>query len=459
MKVAILAGGLGSRLSEETEVKPKPMVEIGGRPILWHIMKHYAHYGFDDFVSRSATRASTSSATWSTTPSLHGDLTVDAARRHASQPHGNGGRRRRLDGRPRRHRPGHDDRRPHQAARARTSATSTFMLTWGDGVSDVDLDAAARVPPRARQARDADRGAAAGPLRPPRARRRPGRRSSPRSRRSARAGSTAPSSCSSRRCSTTSTATTRSGSASRSSGSPRDGQLMAYRHDASGSAWTRSATRSCSRSCGTNGAPWKSVELTMRVLVTGHDGYIGTRARAAARKRRATRSSGSTATCSTAARSARRPPTSPALRIDIRDVELEHLAGFDAVIHLAGDLERPARRPQRRTTTYDINHHAAGAPGARGEGGGRRALPLLVVVQPLRRGRRRLPRRDAPLQPGHAVRRVEGARRAATSRSSPTTTSARPTCATPPPTASRRGCAATSWSTTSSATPSRPARC
>ena len=46
MKVVILAGGLGTRLAEETEVKPKPMVEIGGRPILWHIMKHYAYYGF-----------------------------------------------------------------------------------------------------------------------------------------------------------------------------------------------------------------------------------------------------------------------------------------------------------------------------------------------------------------------------------------------------------------------------
>jgi len=49
MKVVILAGGRGSRLSEETDLKPKPMVEIGGRPILWHIMKHYAHYGFSEF--------------------------------------------------------------------------------------------------------------------------------------------------------------------------------------------------------------------------------------------------------------------------------------------------------------------------------------------------------------------------------------------------------------------------
>jgi len=50
MKVVILAGGLGTRLSEETQVKPKPMAEIGEHPILWHIMKHYSHYGFDDFV-------------------------------------------------------------------------------------------------------------------------------------------------------------------------------------------------------------------------------------------------------------------------------------------------------------------------------------------------------------------------------------------------------------------------
>ena len=50
MKVVILAGGLGSRLSEETVLKPKPMVEIGGKPIIWHIMKIYSHYGFTDFI-------------------------------------------------------------------------------------------------------------------------------------------------------------------------------------------------------------------------------------------------------------------------------------------------------------------------------------------------------------------------------------------------------------------------
>lgn len=50
MKVVIFAGGLGTRLSEETDIRPKPMVEVGGKPILWHILKTYNHYGFNDFV-------------------------------------------------------------------------------------------------------------------------------------------------------------------------------------------------------------------------------------------------------------------------------------------------------------------------------------------------------------------------------------------------------------------------
>jgi len=50
MKVVILCGGYGTRMREETEYRPKPMVEVGGRPLIWHIMKIYAHYGFHDFV-------------------------------------------------------------------------------------------------------------------------------------------------------------------------------------------------------------------------------------------------------------------------------------------------------------------------------------------------------------------------------------------------------------------------
>src|SRR5687767_9974440 len=50
MKAVILAGGMGTRISEETHLKPKPMVEIGGKPILWHIMKSYSHFGINDFI-------------------------------------------------------------------------------------------------------------------------------------------------------------------------------------------------------------------------------------------------------------------------------------------------------------------------------------------------------------------------------------------------------------------------
>ena len=50
MKVVLFAGGLGTRISEETDIRPKPMVEIGGKPVLWHIMKIYSHYGFNDFI-------------------------------------------------------------------------------------------------------------------------------------------------------------------------------------------------------------------------------------------------------------------------------------------------------------------------------------------------------------------------------------------------------------------------
>ena len=50
MKVVLLAGGFGTRLSEATQLIPKPMVEVGGKPIIWHIMKIYSHYGFNDFI-------------------------------------------------------------------------------------------------------------------------------------------------------------------------------------------------------------------------------------------------------------------------------------------------------------------------------------------------------------------------------------------------------------------------
>ena len=81
MKVAILAGGSGSRLAEETEIKPKPMVEIGGRPILWHIMKHYAFYGHNDFVIALGYKGEVIKRYMVDYCSLESDLTVDMSRR------------------------------------------------------------------------------------------------------------------------------------------------------------------------------------------------------------------------------------------------------------------------------------------------------------------------------------------------------------------------------------------
>ncbi len=77
MKVVILAGGLGTRLSEETELKPKPMVEIGGYPILWHIMKIYSHYGFNDFVILTGYKSHVIKEYFINYYNRYSDITVD----------------------------------------------------------------------------------------------------------------------------------------------------------------------------------------------------------------------------------------------------------------------------------------------------------------------------------------------------------------------------------------------
>ena len=135
MKVGILAGGVGTRLVEETEVKPKPMVEIGGRPILWHIMRHYAHYGFKDFVVALGYKGEVIKKYMVDYSSLNSNLTVRLNTGKVDI-HGGyrpdwtvelvdtgmatltGGRIKRLQ--------------PY-------IGKETFMLTWGDGVSDVNL--------------------------------------------------------------------------------------------------------------------------------------------------------------------------------------------------------------------------------------------------------------------------------------------------------------------------------
>jgi glucose-1-phosphate cytidylyltransferase len=137
MKVAILAGGVGSRLSEETEVKPKPMVEIGGRPILWHIMQHYARFGHDEFVLALGYKGEVIKKYMQDYCALESDLTVrlgsGEVRRHAAEVPDwtvhlvDTGTHTDTGGRVKRLQPWLGKER--------------FLLTWGDGVSDVDLDA------------------------------------------------------------------------------------------------------------------------------------------------------------------------------------------------------------------------------------------------------------------------------------------------------------------------------
>ncbi|HZZ67731.1 MAG TPA: NTP transferase domain-containing protein, partial [Phenylobacterium sp.] len=80
MKTVILAGGLGTRISEESHLKPKPMIEIGGRPILWHIMKLYSHYGFNDFIVCLGYKGYVVKEYFANYVLHNADLTIDMAR-------------------------------------------------------------------------------------------------------------------------------------------------------------------------------------------------------------------------------------------------------------------------------------------------------------------------------------------------------------------------------------------
>lgn len=137
MKVVILAGGLGTRLAEETETRPKPMVEIGGMPILWHIMKHYAHYGFNEFVIALGYKGEFIKRFFRDYYSLAGSFTMNLAT-------GQIGARQAAD----------EDWIIHLIETGIETATGgrvkrlqpyleneTFMLTYGDGVSNVNLGA------------------------------------------------------------------------------------------------------------------------------------------------------------------------------------------------------------------------------------------------------------------------------------------------------------------------------
>lgn len=140
MKVVILAGGLGSRLSEETELKPKHMVEVGDRPILWHIMKIYAAHGYDDFFVALGYKGEAIKRYFFDLSTLHGSLSIElgngAIRRHGQQA---------------------DDWRVHLIDTGAETQTGgrikrlapflregTFMATYGDGVANIDLAALLR---------------------------------------------------------------------------------------------------------------------------------------------------------------------------------------------------------------------------------------------------------------------------------------------------------------------------
>jgi glucose-1-phosphate cytidylyltransferase len=138
MKVAILAGGKGTRLAEETEIRPKPMVTIGGMPILWHIMRHYAHYGHKDFYIALGYKSEVIKRYIVDHTSLQGDITVDLAK--GSIQHGANGMPE-LDWMVHLVETGEETQTGGRIKRlAQHIGRETFMLTWGDGVSNVDLE-------------------------------------------------------------------------------------------------------------------------------------------------------------------------------------------------------------------------------------------------------------------------------------------------------------------------------
>lgn len=136
MKVVILAGGLGTRLSEETVLRPKPMVEIGGKPILWHIMKIYSSYGFNDFVICLGFKGYIVKEYFSNYFLHMSDVTFDM-RGNSMEVHQNYAEPWKVtlvD-------TGADSMTGGRVKRVAPYLDSTFMLTYGDGVADVDINA------------------------------------------------------------------------------------------------------------------------------------------------------------------------------------------------------------------------------------------------------------------------------------------------------------------------------
>lgn len=142
MRVLILCGGLGTRLRELTEVRPKPMVEIGGRPILWHIMKLYAHHGMRDFVLCLGYKGSMIKEYFLNYEAMNSDFTIELGRHNGIELHGSahgecGWRVTLVE----------TGERTMTGARIKRAASyldddQTFAVTYGDGVTDADLQEA-----------------------------------------------------------------------------------------------------------------------------------------------------------------------------------------------------------------------------------------------------------------------------------------------------------------------------
>lgn len=135
-KVVILAGGRGTRLAEETDLKPKPMVEIGDRPIIWHIMKHYAAFGFTDFNIALGYKGHVIKRYFLDEVQLAGDLTVRTGERHVAADGGG-----KDNWTIRLCETGLDTQTGGRVLRlAPQLSDATFMVTYGDGVSNVPVD-------------------------------------------------------------------------------------------------------------------------------------------------------------------------------------------------------------------------------------------------------------------------------------------------------------------------------
>ena len=135
MKVVILCGGLGTRLSEETNIKPKPMVEIGSQPILWHIMKIFDKYGYKDFILPLGYKGDYIKNYFINYKTINSDFEIDlgSGAIKSFKSSDEDWKINLID-------TGKDTLTGGRLLRLKDSLNDTFMMTYGDGVSDVDID-------------------------------------------------------------------------------------------------------------------------------------------------------------------------------------------------------------------------------------------------------------------------------------------------------------------------------